>query len=142
MNGDVYLWIKALHIMAVLAWMAGMFYLPRLYVYHAGVAADGPEAAQFKVMERKLLRFIMNPSLAVVWITGLVLFMSWTTAGWMHAKLLLVVGMTLIHGLLARWRKQLEAGTCSRDGKFFRMINEAPTLLMVGIVILVVVKPF
>ncbi len=139
-----YPWIKALHVLAVISWMVGMLYLPRLFVYHAGVSAQSSEAALFAVMEKRLQRFIMLPALLVTWITGLVLAIQgqWFKAGWLHGKLLLVVILTGLHGYLSVERKRLAAGTSQRDARFFRIINEVPTLLLIGIVILVVVKPF
>ncbi len=139
-----YLWIKALHVLAVISWMVGMLYLPRLFVYHAGVPATSSEASLFAVMEKRLQRYIMLPALIVTWITGLALAIQgqWFKAGWLHGKLLLVLILTGLHGYLSAERKRLAAGTSSRGAKFFRVINEVPTLLLIGIVILVVVKPF
>jgi putative membrane protein len=139
-----YLWIKALHVLAVISWMVGMLYLPRLFVYHVGVPAGSPQALTFATMEHRLQRFIMLPALIVTWITGLTLAIqgAWFKAGWLHGKLLLVVLLTGLHGYLAAERKRLATGKSTRDAKFFRIINEVPTLLLIGIVILVVVKPF
>ena len=139
-----YLWIKALHVLAVISWMVGMLYLPRLFVYHVGVPAGSPQALTFATMEVRLQRFIMLPALLVTWITGIILAIEgeWFKAGWLHGKLLLVVLLTGLHGYLAAERKRLAAGTSRHDAKFFRIINEVPTVLLIGIVILVVVKPF
>ena len=136
------LWLKALHIIAVIAWMAGMLYLPRLYVYHAD--AGSKQAETFVVMERRLLRAIMNPAMIVVWITGPLLAwrMGMWKDGWLHAKFALVVALTVYHHLLSRWRKDFAAGSPPHDARFFRMVNEVPAILMVGIVVLVVVKPW
>lgn len=139
----MYLWIKALHVMAVISWMAGLFYLPRLFVYHAQ-AAPGPQSQTFKVMEEKLLRIIMRPAMMASWFTGLYLACSgglWRD-GWLHAKLALVVAMTAVHYYDAILVKQFAADANTRSHVFYRYLNEAPTLLMIGVVILVVVKPF
>jgi len=138
------LWLKALHIIAVIAWMAGLLYLPRLYVYHCQVA-DGSEAGElFKVMERRLLKAIMNPAMLVAWALGLWLAGSQGnfSDGWFHVKLLLVVAMTVFHMVLGKWRKDFEAGNNNHSQKFYRFANEVPTVLMIVIVILVVLKPF
>ena len=138
------LWLKALHIIAVIAWMAGMLYLPRLYVYHAEAERGSKQAETFVVMERRLLRAIMNPAMIAVWITGPLLAwrMGMWADGWLHAKLALVIALSVFHHLLGRWRKDFETGRPPHDAKFFRMINEVPAILMVGIVVLVVVKPW
>lgn len=141
-----YPWIKALHIVSVIAWMAGLLYLPRLFVYHAATPAGSEQAATFVVMERRLLRGIMNPAMIAVFLFGIALaltpgFVDWSE-GWIHAKLALVAILTVYHHLLARWRKAFAAGRNARPARFFRLINEVPTLLMVAIVILVVVRPF
>jgi len=139
-----YLWLKVLHILAVISWMVGMLYMPRLFVYHAEAGPGSPQAATFAVMERRLQKAIMLPALIVTWITGLWLAVAghWFASGWLHGKLLLVVILTGVHGFLARERKKLTAGTSTYSSKFFRVVNEVPTLLLIGIVILVVVKPF
>jgi len=138
------LWLKALHIMAVIAWMAGLFYLPRLFVYHCQVADGSQSSDLFKVMERRLLKAIMNPAMIAAWIFGLWLaaLHSDFSDGWFHAKLLLVVVMTVFHMMLGKWRKDFEAGGNTRSEKFYRLANEVPTVLMIGIVLLVVLKPF
>jgi putative membrane protein len=142
-----YLWIKALHVLAIISWMVGMLYLPRLFVYHVGVPAGSPQALTFATMEKRLQRFIMLPAMLVTWITGLTLAIQgdWFRTpghGWLHGKLLLVVLLSGLHGYLAAERKRLAVGKSTRDAKFFRIINEVPTVLLIGIVILVVVKPF
>jgi protoporphyrinogen IX oxidase len=141
---DFYLWAKAVHVIAVIAWMAGMLYLPRLYVYHCGVAPGSEQAATFKVMERRLLRAIINPAMVVTWVLGLWLAFAgdWWLAPWFHAKLALAVGMGALHGLLAKWRRDFERDANRHSAKFYRIINEIPTVLMIAIVILVIVKPF
>ena len=140
----MYEWIKALHIIAVIAWMAGMLYLPRLFVYHCETEKGSTTSETFKVMERRLLKAIMNPALIATWLAGLYLAVAghWFAAGWLHGKLLLVVLMTGAHGFFSRCVKDFAADRNLRTQKFYRIINEVPTVLMVGIVILVVVKPF
>ena len=140
----MYEWIKALHGIAVIAWMAGMLYLPRLFVYHCDAEIGSKQSETFKVMERRLLRAIINPAMAVTWLAGLYLAFAghWFSAGWLHGKLLLVIAMSGLHGFLARCVKDFAADQNLRSQKFYRLINEVPTILMIGIVILVVVKPF
>jgi putative membrane protein len=141
---DYYLWLKALHVMAIIAWMAGLLYLPRLFVYHAGVPAGSDQARTFQIMERRLLRIIMNPAMILVWITGLTLAIwgGWFKSGWLHGKLVLVVGLSVAHMYFARRRRLLAEGGDAKTSGFYRTLNELPTLLMIGIVILVIVKPF
>jgi len=141
---DLYLWLKALHIIAVIAWMAGLLYLPRLFVYHCDAPVGSLQSETFKVMERRLLRGIMNPAMIAVWALGLLLAWRghWWAAGWFHAKLVLVIGISVVHHLLAYWRKDFEADRNRRPAKFYRLWNEVPTVLMLGIVVLVVVKPW
>ncbi len=135
-------WLRALHIMAVIAWMAGLFYLPRLFVYHAATRETALEET-FKVMERRLYRAIMWPAMIASWVLGLMLIANIGLAhGWLHAKLLLVVLMTGYHLWLGAHLRRLAAGENRRSENFFRFINEIPTFLMIGIVILAVVKPF
>ena len=141
---DAYLWIKWLHIVAVISWMAGLLYLPRLFVYHVetDVAAVKTE---YEAAEIKLLRRIMNPAMIVTWISGIGLIVSVVDVSsekWILLKLALVLAMTAFHGICGKWRKQLAAGTCYKPGKFFRLMNEVPTVLMIAIVGLVVFKPF
>lgn len=142
---SAYPWLKALHVIAVIAWMAGMLYLPRLYVYHAQ-AAPGSEASEtFKVMERRLLRAIVNPAMIATLLFGLL--MLWASpgllsAGWFHGKILLLVGMFALHGFFSRWRKDFAADGNTRSARFYRVMNEVPTVLMIGIVLLAVAKPF
>ena len=145
--GTTYLYVKALHLIAAFAWMAGMFYLPRLYVYHAEAGAGTPQAETFKVMERKLLKMIMNPAMIVTLAAGLWIAFGtegggWSAAPWLHAKLFLLALMLGVHGLLAKWRKDFEVDQIPYSSRFFRQINEVPTVLLIGIVILAVVKPF
>ena len=141
-----YTWIKALHVMAVIAWMAGLFYLPRLFVYHAERAAVGSELDQtFRVMEEKLLRVIMNPAMITAWICGVLMIgMGGLDFGavWGWAKLLAVIAMTVAHMWMAKRRREFASGRNTRSGRSYRIANEVPTLLMVIAVIAVIVKPF
>jgi putative membrane protein len=140
----LYDWLKALHVIAIIAWMAGMLYLPRLFVYHANAKPGSELSETFKVMERRLLRAIINPAMAAAWIFGL--WMAWEgnlwDQRWFQAKLVLVILMSALHGLLSRWRRDFAADANRHSAKFYRMVNEVPTLLLIGIVILVIVKPF
>ena len=137
-----YLWIKAFHIMAVISWMAGLFYLPRLFVYHAD-ARDEVLIDTFRVMERRLYRAIMWPAMLASWAAGLTLIaIIGFSQVWLHVKLLLVLLMSAFHFLLGWHLKRFAAGRETKDQKYFRIINEIPTLLMIGIVILAIVKPF
>ena len=142
--GEAYPWIKALHIISVIAWMAGMLYLPRLYVYHCAAEAGSTQSETFKVMERRLLRAITNPAMIAAWIFGLMLVAHLDAWGepWMLGKFALLLGMQLIHAGFARWRRHFAADANRHDQRFYRIMNEVPTLLLVGIVILIVVKPF
>jgi putative membrane protein len=137
-------YIKAFHIIAVIAWMAGLLYLPRLFVYHAASETGSAQAETFKIMERRLLRFI-TPAMVAAWIFGLILAFSvvdWAHAGWFHAKLLLVLILSGFTGMLAKWTREFAADRNTRSQRFYRIANEVPTLLMIAIVILAVVKPF
>jgi putative membrane protein len=140
---DSYLWLKALHIIAVIAWMAGMLYLPRLFVYHADTPIPSATSETFKIMERRLLKAIINPSLIVVFITGPVLayLTGYWHAPWLQIKFLLAVSLAALHGYFARYVKIFARDENRRSARFFRILNEAPTVLMILIVILVVVKP-
>jgi len=144
MMGDLYLWLKTLHIFFFIAWMAGMLYLPRLFVYHADAEKGSKQSETFKVMERRLLRGIMNPSMIVVWVVGLWMAVSggWMVAGWMHAKLALVLVMSAVHGMFSKWRKDFEADRNARPASFYRMWNEVPAVILIAIIVLVVIKPF
>jgi len=140
-----YLWIKALHVIAVIAWMAGILYLPRLFVYHAQSAVGSPSSETFKVMEAKLYRIIMTPAMIVAWICGLGLIALNPTllgSGWLPVKLLFVVGLTVSHFLMNAWRLDFSRDANRRSQKFFRIANELPTLAMIVIVIMVIVRPF
>jgi len=140
----LYDWIKALHILAVISWMAGMLYLPRLMVYHCDAPAGSPQSETFKVMERRLLKAIINPAMGVTWIAGLWLVYEggWWTAPWFHVKFVLVLAMSAFHGQLSRWVREFAEDRNTRPARFYRIANEVPTVLMIGIVLLVVLKPF
>jgi putative membrane protein len=139
-----YVWLKAIHIIAVIAWMAGLFYLPRLFVYHADSEPHSEQSDTFKVMERRLLGVIMNPAMVATWVAGLLLAQigNWWTAPWFLAKLALVVVMTWFHVWLGARCRDFAADANRRPASTYRIINELPTILVVAIVILVVVKPF
>lgn len=144
---DWYSIVKAFHIIAVIAWMAGMLYLPRLFVYHADAAPGTQLSETLKVMETRLLRVIINPAMAATWILGLLLVFAFDvvdirTDGWLHAKLTFVLIMSGLHGMFSRWRKDFAADRNQRTARFYRIANEAPTVLMIAIVLLVVIKPF
>ena len=138
------LWVKAIHVMAVIAWMAGLFYLPRLFAYHADAPVGSDLSETFKVMERRLLKIIMSPAMIMAWIFGLwvAYLQDQFTDGWFQAKLFLVLLMTGLQGALGKWRKDFDADKNVKTAKFFKLINEVPTVLMIGIVILVILKPF
>ncbi|MDQ0301873.1 protoporphyrinogen oxidase HemJ [Ancylobacter polymorphus] len=140
----LYEWIKVLHVIAILSWMAGLLYLPRLMVYHCDAPKGSPQSETFKVMERRLLKAIMNPAMIVAWLAGLWLAWDggWFASGWFHVKLALVLAMSGFHGALSRWVKDFAADRNVRRPRFYRIMNEVPTLLMIGIVIMVIVKPF
>ena len=141
-----YPWVKALHIVSVVAWMAGLLYLPRLFVYHASARIGSETSETFKVMERRLLRGIMNPAMIAAYAFGIVLLLTpgvvdWRM-GWIYVKLASVVALTLVHHRLAVWRKDFAADANHRPARLFRIVNEVPTLLLLLIVVMVVVKPF
>jgi putative membrane protein len=139
-------YIKAFHIIAIIAWMAGLLYLPRLFVYHAQSKMGSEQSETFKVMERRLLRYITTPAMLASWVLGLALAFSgvidWSKDGWFHAKLFLVLLLSAYHGLLAKWTKDFALDRNTHSARFYRIANEVPTLLMILIVILVVVRPF
>jgi putative membrane protein len=143
---SLYPWIKALHIISVVAWMAGLFYLPRLFVYHAEAAVGSALSETFKVMERRLLRGIMNPAMVATYVFGILLALTPGTvdwdAGWIYGKLAAVLALTVIHHLLGRWRKAFAADRDRHSARFYRIVNEIPTVLLIVIVLLVVAKPF
>lgn len=143
---DYFLWIKALHVISVIAWMAGLLYLPRLFVYHATTPTGTPQSETFKVMELRLYRYIMGPASVVAVLTGG--WLAWQLGadlfhhGWFHVKLASVVVLLVVHHMLGRWRKAFAQDRNTRSARFFRIINEVPTLLMVLVVIMVIVQPF
>lgn len=144
---DYYLWIKALHIISVISWMAGLFYLPRLFAYHALSEKGSVQSETFKTMERRLLKIIINPAMIASFFFGILLLITpgiidWSAAGWMHLKLVLVFGMAGFHGFLVKCFKTFEADQNTRTDKFYRVLNEVAPVLMIAIVILAVVKPF
>jgi putative membrane protein len=140
-----YPWIKAFHVISLIAWLAGIFYLPRLFVYHCDTVRGSAESERFKVMEYRLMRQIMTPAMIATWCFGILLVLTpgvvdWT-AGWWHVKLLCVILMSGFHGAASRWRKDFLQDANRKSQKFFRIANEIPTVLMVIIVIMVIVKP-
>ncbi len=143
----MYHWLLAFHIIAVIAWMAGMLYLPRLFVYHAAAKPGSELSETFKVMERRLLKLIINPAMITVWLLGLALIwlmgkQAFLQAEWLHIKLVLVLTMSGLHGYFARLVKQFAADRNTRAPRFYRILNEIPTVLLIAIVLLAVVKPF
>jgi protoporphyrinogen IX oxidase len=145
----MYQWLKAFHIIAMIAWMAGMLYLPRLFVYHCTAEKGSIQSETFKVMERRLLRAIINPAMIATWLLGLWLAWhgpdsryGWFASGWLGTKLMLVLALTVLHGFFARWVRDFAADNNRYSQRFYRIINEIPTVLMIAIVILAVVKPF
>jgi putative membrane protein len=145
----MYQWVLAFHIIAVIAWMAGMLYLPRLFVYHCAAEKGSVQSETFKVMERRLLRAIINPAMVATWLLGLWLAwhgpdsrFGWFGSGWLQAKLVLVLILSALAGLFTRWVKDFAADNNWHSQRFYRIINEVPTIMMIAIVILAVVKPF
>lgn len=143
---SIYPWTRALHIISIIAWMAGLLYLPRLFVYHAGVPVGSERSETFKVMERRLLRAIMNPAMIASYVFGIALLVTpgivdWS-AGWVYVKLVLIGVLTIAHHLFALWYKAFNRDENNRSARFYRWWNEVPTLLMIGIVIMVAAKPF
>jgi protoporphyrinogen IX oxidase len=143
---QLYPWTLAFHIIAMVAWMAGMFYLPRLYVYHCETQVGSAESERFKVMERRLLKQIVNPAMIATWFFGVLLvltpgLLNWA-AGWWHVKLASVLALSALHGEYARWRKDFLHDRNRRRARFYRIVNEIPTVLLVLIVVMVIVRPF
>jgi putative membrane protein len=141
-----YLWLKAFHVVSMVAWMAGMLYLPRLYVYHCAAPRGSAESERFKVMERRLLKQIINPAMIATFLFGILLALipgviDWS-AGWWHAKLAAVLVLAGFHGMLSRWRRDFLHDRNSRPVRFYRIANEVPTLLLLWIVVMVIVRPF
>jgi len=141
---DYYLWMKAVHVIAVIAWMAGMLYLPRLFIYHCAAEPGSVQSETFKIMERRLYRAIINPAMVVAWVFGL--WLAWKgfgfSGGWLHAKLAAVIGLSAVHGYLGGALRRFAQDRNTRPARHWRMVNEVPTVLMIVIVILVIVKPF
>lgn len=143
--GDAaYLWVKAIHVVAIIAWMAGMLYLPRLFIYHTAAEPGSPQSETFKVMEQRLLRIIMNPAMIIAWALGLWLAWSggWLTAPWFLAKLACVIALSAAHGHFSAATRQFAADKREKTARYWRYMNEVPTLLLIAIVIFVIVKPF
>tara|TARA_Y100000814_G_scaffold266827_1_gene220889 strand:+ start:88 stop:543 length:456 start_codon:yes stop_codon:yes gene_type:complete len=142
---EIYPWVKALHIIAVISWMVGMLYLPRLFVYHSEAPIGSDKSETFKVMERRLMRVIMNPAMIVSAVFGVLLFLTpgvvdWY-AWWVYVKIILVVFLMVLHGVFALWRKRFEEDKNKISARTFRIANEGPTILMIGIVIMVIIRP-
>jgi protoporphyrinogen IX oxidase len=139
-----YLWIKAVHVVAIISWMAGLLYLPRLFIYHCDAPKGSVQSETFKVMEQRLLNLIMTPAMLISWVLGL--WLAWTGGHfrepWFHAKLALVIGLTAVHGYFAASAKAFAGDRNEKPPRYWRIINEVPTALMIVIVILVIVKPF
>ena len=146
LSATAYVWIKALHVISVIAWLAGMLYLPRLFVYHCAAAPGSPQSETFKVVERRLMRAIINPAMVAAFVFGAIMVLALSPAiwneGWWWAKVVFLVGMFTLHGFLSIWRRDFEADRNTRPARFYRIMNEVPTVLMIGIVIFVVVRPF
>lgn len=146
LSGTAYLWIKALHIISVISWMAGLLYLPRLFVYHTDAQPGSELSETLKVMERRLLKYIMNPAMLSSLLFGGLLLLRYDSdewiQGWLHGKLGLVVLLMGAHMAMGRWRRDFAEDRNTRSRKFYRIANEVPTVLMIGIVILAVAKPF
>lgn len=142
----MYEWTKALHVIAVISWMAGMLYLPRLFVYHTDAEIGSKQSETFKVMERRLLKAIINPAMVVTWLTGLTLAFHFKamdfSAGWSYTKLALVLGLSAVHGILSKRVRVFAEDKNDKPARYFRIINEIPTVLMIGIVIMIIVRPF
>lgn len=140
----MYLWLKAAHVVALIAWMAGLLYLPRLFVYHSEAGVGSPQSETFKVMERRLLRAIMNPAMIATWLLGLWLAYEggFLRSGWLHAKLALVLALSALHGHFAAGVRAFAEDRNTRSARYWRILNEAPAVLLIGVVVLVIVKPF
>jgi protoporphyrinogen IX oxidase len=142
--GDLYGWLKIGHLFSLIAWMAAMFYLPRLFVYHADLPVGSAQADTFKVMERRLLKAIMTPAMIATWVFGLWLAVEggWFSAGWLHGKLALVLLLSGFHGACSAWTRAFAQDRNTKPARFFRIANEVPTVLLLVILVLVVLKPF
>jgi putative membrane protein len=144
---SLYLYVKAFHVIAIIAWMAGLLYLPRLFVYHSYAEVGSQQSETFKLMEVRLLRYIMNPAMIASWVFGLLLLgyygvINWSVDIWFHVKFLLVIILTGYHMVLARWRRLFAQDENAHSAKFYRFMNEVPTVIMVAVVILAVARPF
>jgi putative membrane protein len=142
---DLYPYVKAFHVISVISWMAGMLYLPRLFVYHVNAVPGSEMSETFKLMERRLFKAIINPAMIATWLFGLILVyyaIDFSRDFWFHAKLLLVILLSGFHGALSKWRKDFEADRNTRSERFYRIANEVPTVIMVLVVLLVIVRPF
>ena len=146
LSNTIYIWIKAFHIIAVITWMAGLLYLPRLFVYHCDAEVGSQQSETFKIMERRLLKGIINPSMILAFLFGGILLLNLPgetlSEGWLQTKLLLIILLTSQHIMMARWRRDFEADINNRTARFYRWMNEVPAFLMIGIVICAVVRPF
>ena len=144
MRAHMYDWIKAFHVIAVIAWLAGLLYLPRLFVYHCAAGSGSVQSETFKTMERRLLNFIIVPAMMVTWVIGIVLVLEgqWLGASWFHVKFIAVIAMTVLHGLFAHWVNEFRFDRNRHTQKFYRIVNEIPTVLLIAIVVLATVKPF
>jgi putative membrane protein len=144
LGAAAYPWVKAVHVMAIIAWMAGMLYLPRLFVYHAEAPVGSPAAETFKLMEYRLMTIIMNPAMIIAWVLGLWLVWQgqWVTSPWMLVKLVLVLALSAVHGMLSAAVRRFAEDRNDKSTRYWRIMNEVPAVLMVGIVIMVIVKPF
>jgi putative membrane protein len=143
----VYPWVKSLHVISLIAWMAGLFYLPRLYVYHVGLVRGSTESERFKIMERRLLKQIMLPAMIATWVFGILLMLTpgiidWTHFNWWHIKFLMVILMSGFQGALGKWRRVFLEDRNQKTERFYRIANEVPTVLMIIIVIMVIARPF
>lgn len=143
----VYPWVKSLHVISLIAWMAGLFYLPRLYVYHVGLVRGSTESERFKIMERRLLKQIMLPAMIATWVFGILLMLTpgiidWTHFNWWHIKFLMVILMSGFQGALGKWRRVFLEDRNQKTERFYRIANEVPTVLMIVIVIMVIARPF
>ncbi len=141
---NFYLWAKAIHVIAVISWMAGMLYLPRLFIYHTQAGAGSPQSETFKLMERRLLRVIINPAMVLTWVFGL--WLAWEGFGfqatWLYIKFACVLALSAVHGYFSKHVRLFAKDKHEKSVKHWRIVNEVPTVLMVAIVILVIVKPF
>ena len=142
---EYYLWLKALHVIAVISWMAGMLYLPRLFVYHADTEVGSDQSETFKIMEYRLLRYITNPAMIVAWVTGGLMIYAdpaLFSNGWFHTKFTAVIFMSALNGTLAKHVRLFGKDENIKSAKYFRILNEVPTVLMIIIVVMVILRPF